>query len=155
MGRQSSKRSIETLLLLKAIRMRHKCEALWHYCNSPLEVHSLRTSRTVRAASALDQREDRTCWIDGNVSTPFRSSGPSNTISASLTLGTPSDGIKPQSMGSLTRETARSRIGRAAGIGGHADSPGYRGTSGRSRVREGNRRDGSSGSFEQKRFGIL
>jgi hypothetical protein len=34
-GRQSSKLSIETLLLLKAIRMRHKCEALWHCCNSP------------------------------------------------------------------------------------------------------------------------
>jgi hypothetical protein len=28
---------------LKAIRMRHKCEALWHSCNSPLEVHSLKT----------------------------------------------------------------------------------------------------------------
>ena len=36
--RQSSKRSIEKLVLLRAIRMRHKCEALWHYCKSPLEV---------------------------------------------------------------------------------------------------------------------
>ena len=58
-GRQSSKRSIETRLLIKAKRMRQKCEALWHYCDSLLEVHSLGTLRTVRAASALDQREDR------------------------------------------------------------------------------------------------
>jgi hypothetical protein len=26
----------------KAIRMRHKCEALWHSCKSPLEVHSVK-----------------------------------------------------------------------------------------------------------------
>jgi nitrite reductase/ring-hydroxylating ferredoxin subunit/thioredoxin reductase len=72
-------------------------------------------SNTGLLRNARGRQPRAICWVDGNVSTPFRSSGPSNTTSASLTLDTPRDGIKPQSMGSLTRETAQSRIGRAAG----------------------------------------
>jgi hypothetical protein len=79
-GRQSSKWSIETLLLLKGIRMRHKCEALWHYCNSSLEVHLLKTSRTVRAASALDQREDRMAKVQENSRSPVRNIETSETL---------------------------------------------------------------------------